>query len=217
MALPSLMLDRVDEARLLLAESWRTSLPSYSNLTPCIPYLALPADRVRDNTATGQIGRLKTSLCGRELPRTPYVADRWDVAYLLDDLRPKLPPEGHAAPMARDAGDVDDAAGLLREHRGIDMLHAEENAPDVGGHDRSNVAMSMSARPTIGRLAPALLTRQSIRSKRVIAWATRRSRPARVAVETDPFAGDWIRPGLRERARVYNREGAGRRLLLDGR
>ncbi len=136
MALPSLMLDRVDEARLLLAESWRTSLPSYSNLTPCIPNLALPADRVRDNTATGQIGRLKTSLCGRELPRTPDVADRWDVAYLLDDLRPKLPPESHAAAMARDAGDVDDAAGLLGEHRRGDVLHAEENALDVGGENR---------------------------------------------------------------------------------
>jgi hypothetical protein len=84
LALTLLMLDRVDEAWPLPAESWHTSLPSYSNLTPCIPYLALLADRLRNSVATDQIGRLKTLLCGPELPRAPNVADRWDVAYLLD-------------------------------------------------------------------------------------------------------------------------------------
>ncbi len=95
LALTLLMLHRVEEARILLAESWRTSLPSYSNLTPCIPYLALLADRLRDNPTTGQIGRLKTLLCGPELPRTADIAHPWGVAYLLDYLRPKLPPQDH--------------------------------------------------------------------------------------------------------------------------
>ena len=94
MALKPSILDRVDEARLLLADSWRASQPSYSNLTPCIPYLALLADRLRSNTATGQTGRLKTLLCGApELPRAPGIAGRWEVAYLLDYLHPKLPPD----------------------------------------------------------------------------------------------------------------------------
>ena len=95
LALTLLMLDRVDEARHLLAESWRTPAPNYSNLTPRIPYLALLADRLRNNSGTGQIGRLKTLLCGPELPRAPGVAHPWDVAYLLDYLRPKLPPDSH--------------------------------------------------------------------------------------------------------------------------
>ena len=95
LALTLLMLDRVDEARLLLAESWRTPLPSYANLTPCIPYLALLVDRLGGDPAADPIGRLKTLLCGPELPRAPGVAHPWDVAYLLDYLTPKLPPDAH--------------------------------------------------------------------------------------------------------------------------
>ena len=38
--------------------------------------------------------------------------------------------------MRCDAGHVDDAAGLLGDHDWRDMLHAEENAPHVDGHDR---------------------------------------------------------------------------------
>jgi tetratricopeptide (TPR) repeat protein len=96
LALTLLMLDRADEARRLLAENWHVPSPRYSNLTPCIPYLALLADMLSKDTATtNQIGRLKTLLCGPELPRTPDIAHPWDVAYLLDYLRPKLPPNGH--------------------------------------------------------------------------------------------------------------------------
>jgi len=95
LALTLLMLDRVDEARRLLAESWHASLPSYADLTPCIPYLALLADRLGGDPATDPIGRLKTLLCGSELPRPRDVAHTWEVAYLLNYLRPKLPPESH--------------------------------------------------------------------------------------------------------------------------
>ena len=94
LALTLLMLDRLEEARFLVPESWRAS-PSYSNLTPCIPYLALLADRLANNTAIGQIGHLKALLCGPELPRAPGVAHTWDVGYLLDYLQPKLPPDSH--------------------------------------------------------------------------------------------------------------------------
>jgi hypothetical protein len=91
LSLTLLMLDRVDEARFLLAESWHASLPSYANLTSSIPYLALLADRLGGDPAADPTGYLKTLLCGPELPRAPDVAHPWDVAYLLDYLRPKLP------------------------------------------------------------------------------------------------------------------------------
>ena len=92
LALTLLMLDRDDEARHLLAESWHTLAPNYSNLALRILYLALLADRLRNNNGTGQIGRLKTSLSGPELPRAPGVAHPWDIAYLLDYLRPNCRP-----------------------------------------------------------------------------------------------------------------------------
>jgi hypothetical protein len=95
LSLTLLMLDRVDEARFLLAESWHASLPSYANLTSSIPYLALLADRLGGDPAADPTGYLKTLLCGPELPRAPDVAHPWDVAYLLDYLRPKLPHGGH--------------------------------------------------------------------------------------------------------------------------
>jgi hypothetical protein len=93
LALTLLMLDRVDEARLLLAQSWNTLAPNYSNLAPRILFLALLSDRLRNRAATSQIGRLKTLLFGSELPLAPDIVRRWDVAYLLDYLHPKLPPD----------------------------------------------------------------------------------------------------------------------------
>jgi hypothetical protein len=95
LALTLLMLSRLDEARLLLAQSWNALAPDCSNLAPRILYLALLSDRLRNRSAISQIGRPKILLCGPELPRAPGVAHPWDVAYLLDYLRPKLPPDSH--------------------------------------------------------------------------------------------------------------------------
>ncbi len=135
LALTLMMLDRVNEARDLLAESWRTTLPSYANLTPCIPYLGLLADRLRNESAADQIGRLKTMLCGPELPRAPGIAHPWDVAYLLDYLRPKLPPDSSEflAALLAAVNDPVKARGLDRFPEWRDAPPVSRNAPWPGG------------------------------------------------------------------------------------
>lgn len=131
LALTLMMLDRVNEARDLLAESWRTTLPSYANLTPCIPYLGLVADRLRNDRAADQIGRLKTLLCGPELPRALGVAHPWDVAYLLDYLQPKLAPDSREflAALLAAVNDPLKAPALDRFSEWRDAPPVSRNAP----------------------------------------------------------------------------------------
>jgi tetratricopeptide (TPR) repeat protein len=93
LAITLIMLGKLEEADQILAASWRLDAPPHANTTPCIVFLRYLCARLGSQADTRCLGQLKALLTGPKLPVSSDVASQWDIAYFIEYLRPKLPPD----------------------------------------------------------------------------------------------------------------------------
>jgi tetratricopeptide (TPR) repeat protein len=93
LTLTLIMLDKMEEANQILTENWRLNAHHHANTTPRIAFLQYIVAMLESRQNTIFLGRLKKLLTGPELPVTTDVAVPWDIAYFIEYLRPKLPPD----------------------------------------------------------------------------------------------------------------------------
>ncbi len=84
------MLGEIEEARQILAASWRLNAPPHANTTPRIAFLRHLIALLDSEPDTPFFGQLKTFLTGPELPVTSDVAVPWDIAYIIEFKKARL-------------------------------------------------------------------------------------------------------------------------------
>jgi hypothetical protein len=90
LALTFIMLDKLEEARQILATNWRLNAPPHASTTPRIAFLRHLIALLESQPATPFLGQLKTLLTGTELPVADGGAVPWDIAYFIEFLKSKL-------------------------------------------------------------------------------------------------------------------------------
>ena len=85
-----IMLDKLEEARQILAANWRLNAPPHANTTPRIAFLCHLIALLELQSNTPFLGQFRTLLTGPELPVSSDVAVPWDIAYFIEFLKPKL-------------------------------------------------------------------------------------------------------------------------------